>query len=247
MLVFVHYNSKKNVGDFYSTPAHYFDWPAHSVVHVNHEVPVCDAVIYGGGTLEPILRNRGIHRQVVAKRRIAWGVGVSGPGVPSDHPVVDDLDLIGLRDFGREKLLKGAWYVPCASCMLPQFDNKFEIFHDVVGFVNADPNRPAPDFGGLPVMDNARGIEETLRWLGSAQTVVTNSFHGAYWATLIGRRVVCIPYSSKFRAYKYPPVLTAAESWRAAVSASREYPEALADCRQINRDFHAKVREVIGL
>jgi hypothetical protein len=246
MISFFYYKGPGNVGDNWSSPAHYFSWPEHATFRIGQSAPPSDVAIFGGGAIEPVLRNKGVHREVKARKRVAWGVGASAKGMPQSIPLVADLDLVGVREWGRERNLPGAWYVPCASCMLPLLDQRWPVTQDVVGFVNSNPDRPAPDLGDLPTKGNNLSIEEVIGWLGSAETVVTNSFHGVYWATLLGRRVVCIPYSSKFHGFKFPPTYATAETWRDAVHAARVWPEALEDCRRANRTFYARVREEIG-
>jgi hypothetical protein len=41
-----------------------------------------------------------------------------------------------------------------------------------------------------------------------ADVVVANTYHGAYWATLLGRRViVAAPFSNKFFGFRHEPVI----------------------------------------
>jgi len=71
--------------------------------------------------------------------------------------------------------------------------------------------------------------------------VVTNSYHGAYWATLLGRRVVAIPNMSKMYRFKHAPVIGRAQDWRKLAALAVAYPEALAECRAANLAFFADV------
>ena len=51
-----------------------------------------------------------------------------------------------------------------------------------------------------------------LEFLGSSEVVVTSAYHGLYWATLLGRKVVVANmFSSKFAAFPYPPALPRAQ------------------------------------
>jgi hypothetical protein len=187
------------------------------------------------------------HLAAPVRVRIAWGLGVSERGrMPQDIPLPEVFDLLGVRDHGREALLPGALHVPCASCMLPQFDRTWPVTREVVGFVNADPRIRAPRLPGLPVLANDGPLDEVIAWLASAEVVVTNSCHGAYWATLLGRRLVCIPYSSKFHGFKFPPALAPDGDWQARIAEARSHPEALEDSRAANRAFFARARALIG-
>jgi polysaccharide pyruvyl transferase WcaK-like protein len=48
------------------------------------------------------------------------------------------------------------------------------------------------------VATNALAPDEFMRSFGRAGTIVTNSYHAAYWGLLSGRKVHIIGYSSKF-------------------------------------------------
>jgi hypothetical protein len=250
MISFIHYKNSPNSGDHYSTPAHYFDFPGKKVFHISQLlkglVPESTAAIFGGGSIEPVLRLRKIHHSISAKYKIAWGVGTSAHGKVTHGPLVDDLDLLGIREYGREASVAGAVYVPCASCMLPQLEKTHEVRHDVVLFVNADEKIAKPAIKGIPTLDNTASIDAILNWFGSADTVVTNSFHGVYWATLMKKKVVCLPYSSKFHGFKFPPVMSDEASWKGAMASATVYSEALEDCRAINQTFYRRVQDLIA-
>lgn len=221
---------------------HYFEFPDKKEFDVTDEIPDCRAAIFGGGAIEWRLRGEGIHRKVNAHKRIAWGIGTSTHGKTTHDNVVRDLDLIGVREYGRS----GGEYVPCVSCMLPQLDTKHDILYDVALFVNADNKIARPKINGIPTLDNTANLEDTIAWLGRSNIVLTNSYHGAYWATLLGKKVMCFPYSSKFYGFKYAPVMTSAESWRKDLKTAQSYPEALDDCREINKKFYSKVMNMVN-
>jgi exopolysaccharide biosynthesis predicted pyruvyltransferase EpsI len=86
-------------------------------------------------------------------------------------------------------------------------------------------------------------VEAVAAFLGSAETVVTSSYHGAYWASLLGRRVVGIPTSSKFYGLKHAIPLCTIEDWPRFEKLARSYPEALDDCRSANIAFAEKVKD----
>ncbi|WP_367957678.1 polysaccharide pyruvyl transferase family protein [Aquibium pacificus] len=181
---------------------------------------------------------------------IAWGIGESlnidrqgGVVLPYHGPLPDYLssfDLVGLRDWGTQY----PW-APCPSCLLARFDEPPEISrHEIV--VYEHKRIPVP-IEGLPrLSNNGSDIEKVLSFLASAEVVITNSYHGAYWATLLGRRVVAIPNMSKMYRLRHAPVLSVAERWRRAVDLAEPYPKALAECRSATLDFYDKVLTLIG-
>jgi hypothetical protein len=72
---------------------------------------------------------------------------------------------------------------------------------------------------------------------------VTSSSHGAYWATLLGRKVVGIPTSSKFYSLHHPVPLSHPADWQRFMKLARSYPDALEECRAANRTFFTKVMD----
>ncbi|WP_187830148.1 polysaccharide pyruvyl transferase family protein [Siccirubricoccus phaeus] len=242
MIAFAHIHRTKNVGDRMCTPALYFQFPEAQVFNINDRIPPCDAVIFGGGAIEFAMRGEeGAQRKVEARRRIAWGIGSSQHGTERHPAPPSGLDLIGLREYGR----KGGEYVPCVSCMSEHFDKSYDIAHDAVLFVNYDKKLTEPNIQGIPKSYNDGSLAETIAFLASGAVVVTNSYHGAYWATLLGRKVVCLPYSSKFFGYKYPPTMATEETWRDRMREATAYPEALQDCRAHNLSFYNKVQDLL--
>jgi hypothetical protein len=235
---FLHIRNTGNIGDLYSAPNHYFPFPDSAAFHLTDPVPPCDVAVYGGGALDALFApDRNTLRRVKAKYRVAWGIGATLRGTNEHPPIPPGFDLIGVREWNRP----GADYVPCVSCMHGFFDSVPAATRDIVLFVNGDTRIRMPRIADLPMLDNRASIDDTLAFLASGNTVVTNSYHGAYWATLMGRRVVCLPYSSKFHGYKHPPVMADDRNWRDALPAARAYPESLEDARAQNRAFHAKV------
>ena len=194
--------------------------------------------------------NNWLHgRQHPKAKLIAWGIGSSRHGETEPWPD-PDFDLVGVREWSEERERAGLW-APCASCMSPLFDGTWPIKHEAVLFVNANPSiteryGAASEF--LWIMQNARPMAEIVAFLGSAEVVVTNSYHGVVWATLLRRRVVCLPYSSKFYGFRHPPAYSRDRGldWRDAASEALVYPGALAECRMATRAFHGRAMDVIG-
>jgi hypothetical protein len=202
VIVFAHIRNTKNAGDLASCPVQYFDWPAHVVLNYSDPAPACDLVIYGGGTMVNWLaRHRG---ELPKAKRAIWGAGSSRHGMTEPWPDPAGFDLIGTREWTEEREAAGEW-APCVSCMSPLLDERYEIARAKVAFVNASANirarTPAAYGTGLPTMDNGAPMAEIMAFLGSAETVVTNSYHGMAWASWLGRKVEVLGYSSKFHRF----------------------------------------------
>jgi len=85
-----------------------------------------------------------------------------------------------------------------------------------------------------PHMTNLAGdMEEVIAFLASGEVVVTSSYHGAYWARLLGRKVALLPRGSKF--WHLPPAPPRDRPW---------VPGMLKAHKEINRAFF---REVLDL
>jgi len=244
---------RTNCGDWWSLPAHYFTFPSHdNVIEINDYNPkssIGGTVIVGGGgligpafkQLEDLVRRNDTHT-------IGWGLGnnmlddkTSGY-VPDSVPLpkfVDSFDLLGIRDD-----IKGRRWVPCASCMHPAFSKQYDIKHDIVIFEHK--RIPIPIDGFPRLSNNGNDIEEIIAFLASGETVITNSYHGAYWAILLGRRCVALPFSSKFYAFRHPPALGHVETWRDLVRQAQKNDNALYECREANIQFYMDVMNFLN-
>lgn len=243
-----------NVGDWYCAPSRYFaDLRGPELDILQSDFATLEgAVILGGGGL--IARTFAEPMTALAQRRpalkalIAWGVGESlivdrsgGFVPPYDGELPDYLqpfDLVGVRDYGA-----GHRWTPCASCLLPQFDAVRKPSHDIV--VYEHKRIPIP-IDGFPRRTNGGDdIDEALAFLASGELVITNSYHGAYWATLLGRRVIAIPNMSKMYRFKHAPILCRPENWHRHIDVAVTYPEALTECRAANHAFHRDVQALL--
>lgn len=242
MIHFIFRKNTRNLGDQLSSPGHYFDFGAPVATHdfLADPIPADGWRIVGGGGL---LRSRAWIDKLAAVeepgRAIAWGIGLNSRGdrIP-DHPeFLRSWALAGVRDWPVDN------HVTCASCMHPAFDRPAPIEHEVVIYHHY--RHPVPNPAGHPEMSNqGRGspLDEVAQFLASGATVITSSYHGAYWGLLLGRKVVVTrPHSVKFRTFQYQPPIVAPEDLGPSpegVAAPAGYLEA---CREANRRFYLAV------
>lgn len=238
-----------NVGDFYSSPIHYFDWlssirafdiEATDFDRYANQLKEANIILGGGGILkfDQIDKLSDAYPQAL----IAWGLGHNQEDT---EQLIPDLrlkkfSLVGVRDYGI-----GYSWVPCVSCLHPVFDNQpDQPIKEVV--VYEHKKRPLY-IEGLPKLTNREmQLDKVIAFLSSAATVVTNSYHGAYWATLLKRKVVVVDsWSTKFQAFKHPPVFAETYNWRDRINEATVYEEALSECREANLGFSEQVRNII--
>lgn len=274
-----------NIGDLYSAPSHYFDFPGYQVepLDIRHITPENiqgkDVIVGGGGLL--FTRFHDSFQKLVSHKKhsrlISWGIGQQIYGTNKFDEIkkfdyqayIQGFDLVGIRD---SDYLDN--WVPCVSCMHPSFDRKRDIKHEFVVFSHKKFQLNFPEF---PTMtNNHQSIDEIFDFLGSGETIITSSYHGAYWGTLLGRKVLAFPFSSKFYTLKHLPVLypvkkwfeakfkvsifnkTLFESpyenkflcnqdnWRNYLKDCRAYPDSLQENRDRNIWYYSKVMELLA-
>ncbi len=130
--------------------------------------------------------------------------------------------------------------------MHPLFDSDYPVLHPVVMYNHWEYGVEKP-FAMPELRNNTASFDEIIKFLASGEIVITTSFHGAYWATLLGRRVIVVePFSWKFYTFRHPPVIAKASQLRHAMSQACPYPQALKECREANERFGSKVFELLG-
>jgi hypothetical protein len=219
-----YFSGTPNVGDAKSSPGLYFKL---GPVMDFSKATEADVIIYGGGSMS----EAAIAHKAKCKAKIAWGIGFTRRYMYERHqdPDYSSFKIAGIRDYGS------AHWVPCASCMSSLFDRKYDITTDVV-FYGHKILSPMDQLNN-DCMDMAKVIEH----LASGETVVTSSYHGVYWATLLGRKVVCVPYGSKFYALKHMPVIVKKYEGQAGIA----HPGALAESREANQKMYEDVKTLI--
>lgn len=213
-------------------------------------------IIGGGGLLEIDFFRSGL--QMISEgrkpgsRAVIWGAGHNNWQVGDWRGLKQglDLDSFGFDLVGVRDVDCGYDWVPCVSCMAPILDQQPAPVFDVVMYAHTgtiqNSSRAATLPSGVPMLDNSAPFENVIPFLASGDLVLTDSFHGMYWATLLGRRVIAFPSSSKFYSVKHPVPLCDPRDWQRFASLARYYPEALEECRASNRTFAKKVLGLIG-
>lgn len=231
----------RNTGDKVCSPAQYFHLPPSQKIDIlnsDYAASTKNYLIGGGGILYFGDRiSKLIER--CEKKIVIWGAGHNlHKRVAIDYPTaLEKCDLVGLRDWNSPY----EW-VPCASCMSPLFDETYEAKREV-GFYSHYAIKNTHIQG----MTNDQPFSEVIKYLGESEVVVTNSYHGVYWATLLGRKVIAYSHSTKFKTLRHMPVLIEdSRSWQHYLTKCREYPESLEQCRKANKQFYAQFLTLFG-
>lgn len=255
-VIFYRIIDHRNAGDMLCCPKpHFAQYQDCEEVDMRRWVPDPNRVsIFGGGgilypELNDILASAGeARRNRQTGPVIIWGAGENllNQKCLMEPSYIDDFDLVGLRDFGGKR---NPNYVPCVSCLIPgieAFRNLDPIFEMVI---YDHFGAPIPCGNIAPRLTNLEGIsvDSRMRFLALGKTILTNSYHGAYWAMLMGRKVIlyAAPLTSRYFHLKYQPktIFSAAEiDERSGIDAPAEY---LNECRSLNQSFHAKVIALI--
>lgn len=246
-LAFLHLRDTANIGDRHCSPFDYFDWPDAEA----HDLSVADVAydvgIYGGGKIFGGLSKIAKPQGKTDAKRIAWGVSTvqSFPISPKYAQSRKLFDLVGSRDYGDKRYD----FAPCVSCMSPLFDAPAEPEHDVVFYYHG--GKTAQQKINIPstipsLSNNCASLAEALSFIASGRTVVSNSYHGVYWALLMGRRTICIPFSGKFSAFRSAPYYSTPKRWINDLDHAVARPEMLTQCRKATHDFKTKVNTMIS-
>ena len=133
--------------------------------------------------------------------------------------------------------------------MSPLFDAPPAPTEDVVFYAHAGKtatmgiNIP-PD---MPTADNhCASLQEALHFIASGRTVISNSYHGVYWGLLMGRKVLCLPFSNKFGGYRLPPHYAKPDNWQGEIKNAIAQPDMLRLVREATHDFKILVDDEIA-
>jgi len=255
MIVNVHRKKTSNQGDKVSAPLRYLRHDKSDVFidildcltpnpRINAYLEEAEWIIVGGGGL---LSNDKFHfellklRELYSEKIIFWGGGTNA--MKNDIDVdLNGVNYVGIRDVGTQF----PW-VPCASCMSDIFTkiikNRSRYSPKGIGFLENNAGRNTHDISSLDYKDIRKfgnknvTMSQMVEFIASCETLITSSYHGLYWATLIGVPVVGIPTSSKFYHMRHPAPLARKDTWPEKLTETKLYPEALKECIDANIKF----------
>ena len=180
--------------------------------------------------------------------RILWGAGHNGEigkkkNIKLEYPDwISEFDHVGIRDWNQNL----PW-VPCASCMHGALTKKYSIKNDIIWFEHK--KQLIKDFGNDSIprfVNSGNNIDQTIELLGSANIILTNSYHGAYWGTLMGKRVIVVsPWSTKFSNMRHQPtIILDSKEWKDVIDTVDTHYDALDECVAATEKFWKEIRGV---
>ncbi|PIE14134.1 MAG: hypothetical protein CSA70_03005 [Rhodobacterales bacterium] len=244
---FLHHRDTTNIGDLACSPRDYFDFGVTEAAAFGAKIPDVPLTVLGGGQTWKACVRTVERRASRAHDIVLWGVGIASTAAKSDafRMMQERCALIGTRCAGLEHL--GARYVPCVSAMSEHFDTAPAPSHEVVMFAHAGYSDHIRRLPGVPEISNVDvSLKEAIHHIASGETVVTSSYHGTYWALLLGRRVICVPFSQKFHFFPDPPTMADPDNWPDFIGKANIAEGALDKARALNRAFYEDVINLQG-
>lgn len=248
-----HRKLTRNVGDRWCNPSRYFQFEnLYNCELTQKKLPINNnIIIIGGGGLvhKKFIRSIEDHLNQHPRLSVIWGIGhnfnekhFSKTKLNNYYPEwLLKCSLVGIRDW-----IDGlhARYLPCASCMHDAFSECYEVKNEVVYFTHSKKSKYIYESSDIHMTNSNLDINEVIKFLGSANIIVTDSYHGAYWGQLLGKDVKVVSWSTKFKSMKYPP--TFIDNIRGWKHTKKSYvPENfLIECRNLNKEFYQQYMEL---
>lgn len=185
--------------------------------------------------------------------RFIWGAGHNGSDTDINFTDIkwpksfSQFKKIGIRDYHPN--LRFSW-VPCASCLHPALRKNYAIKNDIIWFEHKKQLLKPVDFGRGSVprfVNSGSNVEQTIELLGSANIILTNSYHGAYWGTLLKKKVIVVgPWSTKFKFFKHPPLLVGKRfDFDEVIDKARVFDTALDECSDANLKYWEEIKVML--
>ena len=270
-LHFINRLDYNNVGDWNCSPlSYYYDYfkrfniIRHDIDFINYnEIEREDVVIFGGSGLFDVTEsfNKAINQVLnLCDTVIGWSCGFNTHNgrwfQGSNFPKIDfsKFKLLSIRDYNHPSRIE---YLPCPSSLA--FDifigHKFEQKRKF-GFIG-HKDLLGENFSFEDTLTNNENIYRIAEYILSSEAIVTNSYHCAYWAMLLGRKAIVLnKFSTKFDFFKYQPEFVEIDKNESRVSIEEKLDDALEkakvyenlfdEAKSLNDAFFEKVKELIA-
>lgn len=262
-MIFAHIKRGENLGDEVCCPKDYFIEFKYRLVYDFRDIQDVKGeqiIIGGGGMMHSVHCYEWMLKLAESNRIILWGIGKNWEYSTFkeselrekhyeliSHP---NIELSGIRDYPANNM-EGE-YVPCVSCLRPEFQNaKYNTpLYDVVVFEHYEHPIEISDFSKMNnKFENGicqSKITETIRFLSLGKTIITNSYHGAYWGYLLGKNVLIYePFSNRFDFLKPTKIVCNRNNYKEKLEESNYTLWYLEECQRLNLNFYKKIAKMI--
>jgi hypothetical protein len=243
----IFHSDADNIGDYMCGPSQYL-WPTKFAnFPLSSRLPEnIDGAIVGGGQIFSQLQSIANHvsRNTDPTKLVGWGVGLPlrGTNDSSVGKVAKAFSAFSTRNYDWRGALD---FVPCASCLSSAFEKRTDPQYEIIVFRHRRKPGPVNVPPSIPSMSNSMNDPQAvIDFIASGETVVTSSYHGVYWAQLLGRKVLCIPYNHKFFTFENLPTFAEPETWLAQLKYVKRIRPLLEEYRILNQDFAQKVEKI---
>ena len=265
-IVFTNVDFKGNVGDYWASPTHYYDFPFDyervQFVHVCNNVRdnsdwdgVKDSiVIIGGGGLIVTTENylqHGLENLIKNNKCILWGIG-SNTTVHDERmswEFIKDKNIImsGIRDTVHGVNVN---YVPCVSSKHKVFDKYIDnkVKGEGIGILeHVDYNVPIE---GIDKIKNNCSIEELIDFIESKEYLISTTYHGLFWSQLLGKKVCYFnedkDINSKFINLRNRVHICNRHNYEVMVKNSSNVDGLIKESRFLNDMFYKKLIKLVN-
>jgi len=167
-----------------------------------------------------------------------------------------------MKSFGlvriRDKMLTETYTTMLdASCLSEEFDREFQIKRKV-GYIESGresvkcerfvsdvfSNLPLEDILGHGANDEPRSLESIVEFIGESEVIVTATYHGLYWANLLGRKVIVCDSDISTEIMTFPyPFVTYSGNLESDIAEAEVIPNLLNITRSQNEDFMVLIQK----
>lgn len=202
-IIFVYRKNTKNIGDLNCCPALYFkeflNCKSIDILSLqNIKVKNKTIIVGGGGLLQEFFRSKLEILDKLSKNNIIiyWGVGTDNK-IGENLISLDFLEkayLCGIRNKDTKYT-----FIPCPSCMSNLFDKYKETTskYEAVVYLHEDYSKNYMSLKNKYEIRTNRSnlsFEDVINFLSQGNTIITNSYHGAYWGALLNKKIVILPW-----------------------------------------------------
>lgn len=244
--IYVHRADEENPGDWYSCPKHYIHkqfTPVQTIDVSNPEEPVdADVVIVGGGDIISkrhwiVAIDKILEKRKKAKK-VLWGAGAYMGSDLIGFDLMKKFDYVGIRNVGHFY----DW-VPCASVLNKAFQDSPKAPKNEILIIDHFKTNLYCDLPVKRIVNKPQTFENMVDKIKAHDLIITNSYHAAFWSTILGKRVIVVGLylMDKLQTMKHKPLIIPYWDDR-AIDIAWRYPNAHDECIEATRDFYKKIQ-----